>query len=157
MTNGAFAYPTSFVLADVARLMRLELDKCVTELGLKLSAGDIRALMNIVRFDGVRQCEIAKTMNVEPMTISAYLDRLEKNNLVRRQLDPTDRRARIICVSDEAREVLDRVLPMLNSVYDEAMSGVAPETRQSTESALETAWSNLSTRRVREPFLAANA
>lgn len=150
MSNGNFAYPTSFILADVARLMRVELDRCVTELGLNLSAGDIRALMNIVRFDGIRQCDIAKTMNVEPMTISAYLDRLEKNNLVRRQLDPTDRRARIVCVSDEARAVIDRILPLLDVVYERAMNGVDPQERESTESALETAWSNLSMRRVKE-------
>ena len=144
------AYPASFVLADVARLMRVELDKSVTEMGLDLSAGDIRALMNIVAADGIRQCDLAKTMNVEPMTISAYLDRLERNDLVRRQMDPMDRRARVVYVSDLAKDVLNRVRPMLDQVYEQAMNGIDPRQRESTETALEIARSNLSIRRGRD-------
>ncbi|MBP0614479.1 MarR family transcriptional regulator [Jiella mangrovi] len=119
-------------------------------MGLDLSAGDIRALMSIARADGVRQCEIAKAMNVEPMTISAYLDRLERNSLVHRKQDPMDRRARIVFVSERAREVINRVRPMLDMVYEEAMNGVDPSQRESTESALEMARSNLSLRRTRD-------
>lgn len=148
MPNEDINYPAGFMLADVARLMRVELDKSIAESGLELSAGDIRALMNIARFfDGVRQCDIAKGMHVEPMTISAYLDRLESSNLVRRQADPRDRRARVVHVTDTAATVLQQVQPMLSVVYDNAMRGVAEEARICTEASLETARSNLSRQR----------
>lgn len=148
MPNEEINYPAGFMLADVARLMRVELDKSIAESGLELSAGDIRALMNIARFfDGVRQCDIAKGMHVEPMTISAYLDRLESSNLVRRQADPRDRRARVVHVTDTAATVLQQVQPMLSMVYDSAMRGVAEEARMCTEASLETARTNLSRQR----------
>ncbi|BDA86383.1 MarR family transcriptional regulator [Aureimonas sp. SA4125] len=148
MPNEEINYPAGFMLADVARLMRVELDRSVAETGLDLSAGDIRALMNIARyFDGVRQCDIAKGMNVEPMTISAYLDRLESSHLVRRQADPRDRRARVVHVTDAAGLVLQQVQPMLAMVYENAMRGVATEARLCTEASLETARANLSRQR----------
>jgi MarR family transcriptional regulator for hemolysin len=148
MPNEEINYPAGFMLADVARLMRVELDKSIVESGLELSAGDIRALMNIARFfDGVRQCDIAKGMHVEPMTISAYLDRLESSNLVRRQADPRDRRARVVHVTDTATTVLQQVQPMLAMVYDNAMRGVGEEARICTEASLEIARANLSRQR----------
>ena len=149
MPNHEINYPAGFMLADVARLMRVELDKGILETGLELSAGDIRTLMNIARFfDGARQCDIAKGMHVEPMTISAYLDRLEGSNLVRRQADPRDRRARIVQVTDTAAVVLQQIQPMLAVVYDHAMRGVAREARACTETSLEIARSNLSRQRM---------
>ena len=141
-------YPTGFMLADVARLMRVELDKCISETGIDLSSGDLRALLNIAHFfDGVRQCDIASGMHVEPMTVSAYLDRLERNNLVVRRQDPRDRRARVVHVTDNAAIVLDQVQPMLSLIYENAMMGIDPEARSCTESSLKTARSNLSRKR----------
>ncbi len=145
MPKEEMIYPAGFMLADVARLMRVELDKCIAETGIELSAGDIRVLMNIAHFfEGARQCDIANGMHVEPMTISAYVDRLERNNFVVRRPDPRDRRARVVHVTESAGCVLDRVKPMLSLVYENAMLGVELEARSCTETSLKAARTNLS-------------
>ena len=148
MPNTEIAYPAGFMLADVARLMRVEIDRSIADTGLEMSTGDIRALVNIARFfEGVRQCDIAHGMNVEPMTVSAYLDRLERSNLIVRRPDPRDRRARVVHVTEAASIVLDRVQPMLSQVYETAMLGIDRHARSCTESSLEVARSNLSRQR----------
>ena len=43
------------------------------------------------------------------MTASGYLDRLEAQGLIERQPDPSDRRAKLVCLTDAAQDVLTAV------------------------------------------------
>jgi MarR family transcriptional regulator for hemolysin len=95
-----------FVVTDVARLLRAELDRRIGEAGLGLTAGEGRALSHAARAGVARQTVIAERMGVEAMTLSAYLDRLEQRGLVERIADPEDRRAKLVKLTGEAETVL---------------------------------------------------
>ena len=58
-----------FLVADISRLMRGELDRRVTAAGLGLTSGEGRMLVHIARFDtALRQTDLAELMGVEAMT-----------------------------------------------------------------------------------------
>lgn len=98
-----------FLLTDVARLIRQEFDRQIGEAGLDVTPGEARALSHAARAGSVRQNVLAERMGVEAMTLSAYLDRLEARGLIERTTDPTDRRAKLVHLTDAAAETLSEV------------------------------------------------
>lgn len=98
-----------FLINDIARLYRAEIDRRIAEAGLDLTAAEARTLMHTARHAPVRQTVLAEHMGIEAMTVSGYLDRLEKAGLVIREADPVDRRAKLVMLTDAAGHVLDVV------------------------------------------------
>ncbi|MEF2070151.1 MarR family winged helix-turn-helix transcriptional regulator [Consotaella aegiceratis] len=134
----------AFALTDAARLLRSEIDKSVVESGIELTPGAIRTLLLIQQYQGVRQSVLAERMGVEPMTVTAYLDRLEARGLIERKVDPADRRAKVVTVTDKVEHVFNEIRPILTRAYERAMSGIEPMARTVVESSLERMRVNLS-------------
>lgn len=123
-----------FLVADVARLIRQEFDRHISEAGLGITPGEARALSHAARAGTVRQTTLAERMGVEAMTLSGYLDRLEARGLIRRTIDPTDRRAKLVHLTDSANDVLARireVAPMARQLAEATMSAEEWNTLQS--------------------------
>lgn len=95
-----------FLITDLSRLIRAEMDRRIAEAGLGVTAGEGRALIHAARAGIVRQTVLAERMGVEAMTLTSYLDRLEARGLIERRTDPTDRRANLVHLTDKADDVL---------------------------------------------------
>ena len=98
-----------FLVTDLSRLIRAEMDRRISDAGIGLTPGEGRTLAHAARAGEVRQIELAERMGVEPMTLSGYLDRLEARGLIERKPDPTDRRAKLVALTAAAEGVLDQV------------------------------------------------
>ena len=98
----------SLMIVDIARLLRRRFEAALTEIDTGLTVAEARTLAFIWRNPGQRQAALAERMFVEPMTLVGYLDSLEKAGLVVRTVDPTDRRAKLITLTDEADPILIR-------------------------------------------------
>ncbi|MBO6901079.1 MAG: MarR family transcriptional regulator [Rhizobiaceae bacterium] len=109
-----------FLLTDLARMFRAEFDRRVSESGLGLTAGEARTLAHIARAEGERQTVLAERLNVEAMTLSAMIDRLEARGLVKRKRDPADRRAKCISLTPQADDVLLRVTALAREISEQA-------------------------------------
>jgi DNA-binding MarR family transcriptional regulator len=55
-----------------------------------------------------RMADLAATLEVTPRSVTALVDGLERESLVKRQPHPTDRRATMIELTDEARQAVAR-------------------------------------------------
>ncbi|MCC2689281.1 MAG: MarR family transcriptional regulator [Rhizobiaceae bacterium] len=113
-----------FLVTDLSRLLRAEIDRRTSEAGVGLTPGEARTLMHAARAGPVRQNALAERMGVEAMTLSAYLDRLEAAGLIERQPDPQDRRAKIVCLAEAAGPVIDRIVPVAAAIRAEASRGI---------------------------------
>jgi MarR family transcriptional regulator, transcriptional regulator for hemolysin len=116
-----------FLVADVSRLIRAEFDRRIAEAGIGLTPGEGRALLHAARAGAVRQNVLAERMGLEAMTLSGYLDRLEARGLVKRRPDPTDRRAKLIELTDAAEAAIEEIQAIAASVRAEAARSIAPE------------------------------
>lgn len=71
--------------------------------------------------EGMRQKEIGERMRMNPSSISEFINRLESDGYVSRQVDPQDRRATVITLTDLGRarawEVQDMQEERLNRVF----------------------------------------
>jgi MarR family transcriptional regulator, transcriptional regulator for hemolysin len=115
------------LLVDAARLLRIQIDRALEGAGLGLTAGEARTLAYVALYPASRQTALAAQMNVEPMTLVTFLDRLESRRLVTREPDPTDRRAKIVQLAPDAQPTLEQVLGITHKVQEGAMQDFAPE------------------------------
>ncbi|RFC62133.1 MarR family transcriptional regulator [Fulvimarina endophytica] len=150
MPNLETGHSLGFLLTDVARLFRQKFEKAVIEAGLELTPGEIRALSHVARNEGSRQAVLAERMGVEPMTLSAYLDRLETRNLVQRSPDPKDRRAKVIHTTDKAAQIFADARPIALEVYQSITRGFSAEECAEVERLLSRLRENMTCEPIEE-------
>ncbi|MCA1441827.1 MarR family transcriptional regulator, partial [Ensifer sp. IC4062] len=112
------------LLNDVSRLLRGAFDRKVNAMQLGITPGEARTLIQVATTEGIKQAEIATRMGIEPMTLSAYLDRLEALGLVARVPDPADRRAKNVVVSDRADPLIDEMMAGLREMMGAYTEGL---------------------------------
>jgi len=127
-----------FLITDVSRLLRAEFDRRTANAGLGLTPGDARTLVNAARAGKVRQTVLAERMGVEAMTLSAYLDRLEARDLIRREPDPTDRRAKLVEVTGIAQPVLEQISSISADLRADISASLAPRQLEEIRDGLKT-------------------
>jgi MarR family transcriptional regulator for hemolysin len=115
------------LLVDAARLLRIQIDRALEDAGLGLTAGEARTLAYVSLYPASRQTALAAQMNVEPMTLVTFLDRLESRGLVAREPDPTDRRAKIVQLAPDAQPTLEQVLGVTRAVQEGALQDFSPD------------------------------
>ena len=116
-----------FLLHDVARLMRKRFEQNARELGLTRS--QCQVLAHLARHDGIQQGALAEILEVEPITLTRILDRLEQAGLVERLAHPKDRRIRLLRLTEAAHPLLAEIFAIGALTRGEAMEGVADEDR----------------------------
>lgn len=115
-----------FLITDVTRLTRAEMDRRTGEAGLGLTPAEARTLSHAARAGAVRQTMLAERMGVEAMTLSAALDRLEARGLIERRPDPDDRRAKLVDLTPAGEAVLARIQPIGAALRADASKGIEP-------------------------------
>jgi MarR family transcriptional regulator, transcriptional regulator for hemolysin len=94
---------------------------------LGLTAGEARTLAYVSLYPASRQTALAAQMNVEPMTLVTFLDKLESRGLVVREPDLTDRRAKIVQLAPDAQPTLEQVLGVTKKVQERALQDLSPD------------------------------
>lgn len=143
MTEAPKEPPLGFLLVDAARMYRSRIDAAFETAGLGLTAGEARTLAYVNINPGLRQTALAVRMNVEPMTLVGFLDRLEAQGLVVRETDPTDRRAKIIRLTEAAAPLLERVNAAAATVRETALADIPLADRDAFRAVLESVRKNL--------------
>lgn len=133
-----------FLVTDVTRLIRAEMDRRIGEAGLGLTPGEGRTLSHVARAGAVRQNVIAERMGIEAMTVSGTLDRLEARGLVERRPDPADRRAKLVELTGAGEAMLDGVRPISAGLRADASAGIDPAEWQRLLDMLKTVRASLS-------------
>lgn len=157
MTNSFGPVPSKdnfgFLLMETARMLRQTSERFVEENGIGLTPGDIRTLGYVMRYKGSRQIVLAERMGIEPMSLSAFLDRLEARDLIERRTDPSDRRAKLIEPTAKATGVVVALDPTFEEIYQFATRGLGKAEMDELAAGLRVIRSNLATDpTVTEPF-----
>lgn len=131
-----------YLLADASRLLRRRFDQESRD--LPMTSAQLQIVARLERNEGISQACLAALLEIEPMTLSRHVDRMEVAGLVVRQPDPADRRARRLFTTEHARALLVPMRERAAVVYDEALAGLPPEERERLLAALERITENLS-------------
>ena len=135
--------PLGFLLVEVARLYRARTERAFEQAGLGLTSGEARTLVYANQRPGLRQGALAEAMNVEPMTLVASLDRLEALGLIRREPDPSDRRAKLVTLTPAAKPLMVRITATAAAARAEVLAGLPEAEIAVLRSSLEHMRDNL--------------
>jgi DNA-binding MarR family transcriptional regulator len=128
--------PITFLVLDLARLIRQRFESELTAAGLGVTAGEARTLLWAGRLPGLRQMVLAEKLGVEPMTLVGFLDRLEANGLIARSPDPSDRRAKLIRPTETAGPLLEKIEMIAHAVRWQAMGGLGERQAEAIRAGL---------------------
>jgi DNA-binding MarR family transcriptional regulator len=90
---------------------------------------------------GLRVNEVARAVVLSPTGMSRFVDRLEREGLVRREPDPADRRALQVVLTEAGRDLLRRMWP----IYARGIETYFAEHLPSSPAALRTTFDAMAT------------
>src|SRR5690349_3740419 len=96
-----------FEIGETAHALRKAFDRRAT--GLGVTRAQWKVLFKLNRAPGLRQVALADMLEVEPITLSRIVDRLEENGLVERVRDPADRRAWRLQLTEAAQPLIAKL------------------------------------------------
>jgi MarR family transcriptional regulator, transcriptional regulator for hemolysin len=117
-----------YVLFEAARLMTRRFEQRARR--LSLTRAQCHLLVLLARHEGVNQARLAELLEIEPISLARLLDRMEQAGWVERRLDPADRRARLLYMTEKAKPVFDNILEVGAEVRTEALAGLTQDDRE---------------------------
>ena len=139
---------TGYRLADNSRQLRRLFDARVRNLGL--TGPQARLLLALERNPGENQVFYAERLEIEPITLTRIIDRLEDAGWVERQSDPADRRARILHLTDKSRGIVIALRASVEALFDDMLEGFDAAERASFAQMLDRIAANLAATRLPE-------
>jgi MarR family transcriptional regulator for hemolysin len=131
-----------FLIHDSARLLRKRFETKGSAHGL--SAAQWRLLVRLVKEEGVAQARLAELLEIEPISVSRLLDRMEEGGWIERRQGANDRRVRMIFPTDKSREAFAAIKGVAGEVYDKALHGLTAEEKRTLVKCLNVIITNLS-------------
>ena len=113
------------LLHDTTRLIRRRFDIEAKDYGLTLPQW--KALGAINKQDGITPVALSAALDIDAMTLSGILDRLEKRGLVERFVHPDDSRAKLTRLTAEGVELVGVARNLGALVFGQAMDGLSPQ------------------------------
>ncbi len=114
----------AFNINDVARLLKTYADQRARDLGMTRAQWAV--LARVERSEGLKQCELADTLDLQPITLTRLIDRLCDGGLIERRSDPDDRRAKRLYLTLAARPVLDGLTRLGQDIMATVLAGIEP-------------------------------
>lgn len=110
-------------VARACQLMQQTLGRSLADLDIKPPHLDI--LINLYRFDGITQQEVARKLLVGRSNMSMLLPHLEKKGLITRRGDPRDRRVMRLSLTDAGRSLTEQAMTIQTALIETSL-GTAP-------------------------------
>jgi MarR family transcriptional regulator, transcriptional regulator for hemolysin len=114
----------AFNINDVARLLKTYADQRARDFGMTRAQWAV--LARVERSEGLKQCELADTLDLQPITLTRLIDRLCDGGLIERRSDPEDRRAKRLYLTPAARPVLDGLARLGKDIMATVLAGIEP-------------------------------
>jgi DNA-binding MarR family transcriptional regulator len=129
------------LLHETARAVRKAFERRVAPQGL--SSAQWRLMVVVVKHGGTTQARLADILEIEPISVSRLIDRMEAAGWVERRPDPQDRRAKIVVPTERAHAAHAEIRALADEVYAEALHGLGAEERRMLVDGLARVLANL--------------
>jgi MarR family transcriptional regulator, organic hydroperoxide resistance regulator len=107
-------------LHRASRQITLYLEERTRDLGV--SPLESHVLTYLRKYAPAPVGELVRIFGVKQSTFTSLLDRLERAGLVRRELNPADRRSLLVHITDRGRDLAGRLNRMLEKLEDDLRS-----------------------------------
>ncbi|MQA27988.1 MAG: MarR family transcriptional regulator [Micromonosporaceae bacterium] len=123
----------TFLLAQAAHALQTELTAGLAALGISPRGHCVlhRALPG-----DLTQSQLAELCNLDKTTMVVTIDELEREGLAERRPSSTDRRARIIAVTDAGKDITERGQAIVTRIHGDVLATLPGAERQAFVDAL---------------------
>jgi DNA-binding MarR family transcriptional regulator len=111
-----------YLVNRTARLMAHELAERIRPTGVAI--GQWAVLLFLWARDGMTQAELSRVVAIEPPTMVRTIDRMVRDGLVTRALDPDDGRLSRIYLTERGRSLREELVPLAVAVNAEILNGL---------------------------------
>jgi MarR family transcriptional regulator, transcriptional regulator for hemolysin len=130
-----------FLVADLARLLRRHMDRRLQSLGL--TQAQWRAIVHLARNEGMTQATLADRLEIQPISLTRLVDRMESAGWLERRAHPLDRRAVQLYLTARSQPILAEMNARGAEIIAEATRGVTAGAQKQLLDTLERIKSNL--------------
>ncbi len=113
----------AFLVHVVARLLRKRFEQNAHGSGLTQSQWQVLAYLSL--HEGISQSGLAELLEVEPITLSRIVDKLQSLGLIERYPHPSDRRVWILGLTPAAHPKLTEAGKFNDRTTSEALAGIS--------------------------------
>ena len=122
-------------VARACQLMQQAMTRAIADLGIKTPHLDI--LINLYRFDGISQQELARKLLVGRSNMSMLLPQLEKRGLIERKADTKDKRVLRLSLTRDGRGLTEEAMALQTGLIERIMSQTPEERCLQVAEAME--------------------
>jgi DNA-binding MarR family transcriptional regulator len=133
--------PLGFLVHEVANAISQAYGALMAPIGL--TRPQMRVLIWVERRPGISQAKLSELLGISAMAMTGLLDRMEAKNLVRRQEDPTDRRAKCIYLTDGALALKPEMEDLAAGFGESIRQGLSEDDLATTQRVLTAVKANV--------------
>jgi DNA-binding MarR family transcriptional regulator len=134
---------SSNLISVAARLLSGQLQKELAEKKVDITIEQWTLLYYLWEQDGMTQNELALKANKEKSTITRHLDAMQKKGLIQRVSHPTDKRNKILTLTEKANAIKETSFKSAGKVTTHAEHGISPTDLKIFKNVLSQMISNL--------------
>jgi len=112
-------------IGETAHALRKAFTRRAASVGV--TGAQWKVLFKLTLKPGLRQTDLADLLDIEPITLTRIIDRLQEAGLVERTPDPTDRRAWRLHVTEKAQPVVGKLRAIADEMTADAFAGIDPK------------------------------
>ena len=116
-----------FELSKVEHKIKNYMKEKIKERSIQISAGQSGILFLLRRSNNLKMSELSKLLQIDNSAITRLIDRLEKNELVTREMNPVDRRQYLISITVKGKQAIDIVGEIANRTNEKIKEGFTEE------------------------------
>ena len=131
-----------FIVNKTAKAFVKALDSELRE-EVGVSVGQWKVMVMLVNQNGLTQKEIAERLGLEGPTLIPIIDKMEKDNLVVRRVDSSDRRNNRIYRTEKANELWSEMVKCAVRVRQVSLKDISDANIEITRNVLENVYQNL--------------
>lgn len=121
-------------IGETAHALRKAFTRRAASVGV--TGAQWKVLFKLTLKPDLRQTDLADLLDIEPITLTRIIDRLQEAGLVERTPDPTDRRAWRLHVTAKAQPVVEKLRAIANEMTAEVFAGIDPKDIEMTRTVL---------------------
>jgi DNA-binding MarR family transcriptional regulator len=121
-------------IGETAHALRKAFTRRAASVGV--TGAQWRVLFKLTLKPDLRQTDLADLLDIEPITLTRIIDRLQEAGLVERTPDPTDRRAWRLHVTAKAQPVVGKLRAIADEMTADAFAGIDPDDIEVTRRVL---------------------
>lgn len=102
-------------------------EKAMKHNGIDLTPVQFATLATLRDNAGIDQATVAGMVAYDRPTIGSVIDRLETRGLLRREVNPNDRRARLVWITDDGIALLSQAFPVVRAMQSDMLTGLSED------------------------------